>query len=94
MCSFGPLQYVMRILIYASFKLEGVVAECGLERWTGDMVVLGSNPAAAISLRNFGNSIYHALPVSFGRDTKSRRSLLSASVAEWLRAWDTLTMFE
>ena len=48
----------------------------GLERWTGDRLVLGSNPAAATSLRNFGNSVYPALPVSFGGDTKSHRSLL------------------
>ena len=48
----------------------------GFELWTGDRVVLGSNPAAATSLRNFGNSIYPALPVSFGGDTKSRQSLL------------------
>ena len=39
-------------------------------------MVQGSNPAAATSLRNFGNSVYPALPVSFGGDTKSRRSLL------------------
>ena len=38
-------------------------------------VVLGSNPAAATSLRNFGNSVYPALPVSFGRYTKIRRPL-------------------
>ena len=49
----------------------------GLERWTGDQVVLGSNPTAATSLRNFGNSVYPALPVSFGGDSKSRWSLLS-----------------
>ena len=48
----------------------------GLERWTGDRVVLGSNHAAVTSLRNFGNSVYPALPVSFGGDTKSRHSLL------------------
>ena len=42
----------------------------GLEHWTGDRVVLGSNPAAATSLQNFGNSVYPALPVSFGGDTK------------------------
>ena len=42
----------------------------GLERWTADRVVLGSNPAAATSLRNFGNSVYPGLPVSFGGDTK------------------------
>ena len=28
-----------------------------------------SNPAAATSLRNFGNSVYPALPVSLGGDT-------------------------
>ena len=32
-----------------------------LERWTGDRVVLSSNPAAATSIRNFGNSVYPAL---------------------------------
>ncbi len=45
-------------------------------------VVQGSNPAAATySLRNFGNSVYPALPVSFGGDTKCRRSLLSGVYA-------------
>ena len=39
-------------------------------------MVLASNPAAATSLRNFGESVYPALPVYFGGDTKSRRSLL------------------
>ena len=41
----------------------------------------GSNPAAITSLRNFGNSVYPALPVSFGGDNKSRRSLLSGVYA-------------
>ena len=50
----------------------------GLERWT----VRGSNPTAEnFSLRNFGNSVYPALPVSFGGDTKSCRSLLSGVYA-------------
>ena len=54
----------------------------GLERWTGDRTVRGSNPTAEnFSLRNFGNSVYPALPVSFGGDTKSRRSLLSGVYA-------------
>ena len=54
----------------------------GLERWTGDRTVRGSNPTAKnFSLRNFGNSVYPALPVSFGGDTKSRRSLLSGVYA-------------
>ena len=43
----------------------------GLDHWTGDPVVLGSNPAAATLLWNFGNSTYPALPVSFGVDTKA-----------------------
>ena len=30
------------------------VAPSGLERWTCDRVVLGSNPAASTLLRNFG----------------------------------------
>ena len=42
---------------------------------------MGSNPAAATSLRNFGISVYPALPMSFGGDTKSRRSLLSGVYA-------------
>ena len=48
---------------------SGARVPSGLERWTGDRVVLGSNLAAATySLRNFGNSFYPALPVSFGGD--------------------------
>ena len=43
----------------------------GLECRTGDRVVLGSSPAGGTSLRNFGNSVYPTLPVSFGGDTKS-----------------------
>ena len=54
----------------------------GLECWTGNRTVRGSNPTAEnFSLRNFGNSVYPALPVSFGGDTKSRRSLLSGVYA-------------
>ena len=53
----------------------------GLERRTGDRLVLGSSPAGGTSLRNFGNSVHPALPVSFGGDTKSRRSLLSGVYA-------------
>ena len=47
----------------------------GLERRTSDLVVLGSNSAGGTLLRNFGNSVYPALPVSFGGATKHRRSL-------------------
>ena len=61
--------------------LKGARWPRGLERWTGDRVVLGSNPAAATSFRNFGNSVYPALPVSFGGDTKSRRFFLSGVYA-------------
>ena len=42
---------------------------------------MGSNPAASTSPRNFGNSVYPALPGSFGGDTESRRSLLSGVYA-------------
>ena len=53
-----------------------------LALWTGTRVVLDSNPATATySLRNFGTSVYPALPVCFGRDTKSRRALLSGVYA-------------
>ena len=56
----------------------------GLERWlalaTG-RYGSGSNPAAEILLWNFGNSVYPALPVSFGGDTQSRGSLVSGVYA-------------
>ena len=41
--------------------------------------VMGSNPTEALG--NFGNFLYPALPVSFGRETKSRWSLLSGVYA-------------
>ena len=47
----------------------------------GDRGGLGSDSAGGTSLQNFGNSVYPALPVSFGGDTKSRRSLLSGVYA-------------
>ena len=35
----------------------------GLERWTGDRTVRGSNPTAEnFSLRNFGNSVCDRIP--------------------------------
>ena len=54
---------------------------CGLEHRTSDRVVQGWNSDGGTSLRNFGNSVYPALPVSFGGDTNSRRSLLSGVYA-------------
>ena len=42
----------------------------GLERRTGDRVVLGSNPAAT-SVQNFSNSVYPTLPASFAGHTKT-----------------------
>ena len=60
---------------------KGAQLPSGLEHRTGDRGVLGSNPAAATSLRNIGNSVYPTLLVSFGGDTKSRRSLLSGVYA-------------
>ena len=61
--------------------LVGAVAEwVRALAWNGDRTFpagfephLGKN----FSLRNFGNSVYPSLPVSFGGDTESRRSLLS-----------------
>ena len=50
--------------------MGGTVAS-GLEHWNGVRVFLGSNPAAATLLRNFGNSVYPALPESFGEGTKT-----------------------
>ena len=67
----GPIATIIR---------GGVVAEWvrGLERWLGLTVSRpGSNPAAATSLRNFGNSVYPALPVSFGEDSKAVGPLAS-----------------
>ena len=49
--------------------IGGTVGE-GLERGTGEWVILGSNPAVGTLLRNIGNSVYPTLPVSFGVDTK------------------------
>ena len=43
--------------------------------WNGDRTFpVGFKPhfGKNVSLRNFGNSVYPSLPVSFGRDTKSR----------------------
>ena len=44
----------------------GVQWLSGFERWTGDTLVLGLNPAAATLLRNFGNSVYRTLTVPSG----------------------------
>ena len=51
--------------------------------WTGDRTVPAGfdPPGGKPSLRNFGNSVYPTLPVSFGGDTKSHRSLLSGVYA-------------
>ena len=50
----------------------------GLERWTDDRAVLGSNPAAETLLRNFWQCRLPSFASVFlGGDTKSRRSILS-----------------
>ena len=75
-------QCIYKSLVYICFG--GAVAEwVRALAWAGDRTVSrpGSNPATVTSLRNFGNSVYPALPVSFGGDTKSRRSLLSGVYA-------------
>ena len=53
----------------------------GLERWLALAAGQVRIPLRTTSLRNFGNSVYPALPVSFGGDTKSRRPLLSGVYA-------------
>ena len=57
----------MPTFVIIAGQLHALAGVCGtkggLESWTGDQVVLGSNPAAATSLRNFGNSVYPTLPV-------------------------------
>ena len=73
---------VLELISYSYAVMEyGARWPSGLERSVGDRVVLGWNPTAATSPRNFGNSVYPALPVSFGGDTKSRRSLPSGVYA-------------
>ena len=73
------LKYLYHTSLFTNaFGISGACWPSGLERWTGDRVVLISNPAAApYSLRNVISSVYLALQtVSFGGDTKNRRSLL------------------
>ena len=52
-------------LIRDEFPIYGKGWLSGLDCTIGDRAVLGSNHAAATSLRNVGNSVYPALPVSF-----------------------------
>ena len=47
-------------LLQLALHRRGAQWPSGLERWTGDRVVMGSNPAGATSFRNFRNSIYPA----------------------------------
>ena len=53
-----------------------------LNKYTMEWGGGGPNPTAGKTLlRKFGNSVYPVLPVSFGGDTKIRRSLLSGVYA-------------
>ena len=66
---------------FFKFELINVlyIVELGaqwLEHRTGDRMVLGLNPAGGTSLQNFPSSVYPALPVSFGGDTKSRQQCI------------------
>ena len=69
------------IHIHVFYSINGAQWPSRLEHLTGDRVVLGSNLAAATLLRNFDNSVYPALSLYFGRDTKSRQSLQSGVYA-------------
>ena len=57
----------MPTFVIIAGQLHALAGVCGtkdgLESWIGDRAVLCSNTAAATSLRNFGNSVYLALPV-------------------------------
>ena len=70
------------IIITKTTYSWGAVAQW-LELRTGDRGVLVR--IMAEQLRNFGNSIYPTLPLSFGGDTKSHRSLLSGDYATILK---------
>ena len=62
--------------------LGGAVAEwVRASACNGDRTVRVRIPLRTTSLQNFGNSVYAALPVSFGGDTKSCWSLLSGVYA-------------
>ena len=66
------IAHVLKNFEYSKSSTRGAWWPSGLERWLGLATGWswpGSNPAAATSLRNFGNSVYPALPVSFGGDT-------------------------
>ena len=59
------------------FQFKYALHMRSIMHWTGDRGVLSSNSTGGTSLRNFVNSVYPTLPVFFGGDSKSRRSLLS-----------------
>ena len=63
------------IIVAMMFVKWGAQWPSGLERWLGlapGRFRPGSNPTAKnFSLRNFGNSVCLALPVSYGGDTKT-----------------------
>ena len=73
------------ILEIVARALRGARWPNGLQLWlglaTGRSRPDSNAPAENVLLRNFGNSVYPALPVSFGGYTKSRRSLLSGVYA-------------
>ena len=59
--------HLFGIVMYLVDNINAVAEWIRALAWTGDRC---ANPAAATSLRNVGNSVYPALPVSFGGDTK------------------------
>ena len=65
--------------------MRSLFVQCAVAEWDRALYWRPGGPgfesAAATSLWNVGNSVYPALPVSFGGDTKSRRSLPSGVYA-------------
>ena len=69
-----PGEFPLGYRIQVSLQKGGIVLDF--------LILCHRIPLRKTSLRNFGNSVYPALPVSLGGDTKSRRlSLLSGVYA-------------
>ena len=81
------LTYPCLIRSLRAFESDrSAVAQC-LERAIDNRVVAGSNPTEADG--NFGNFQNPTLPVSFGRDTKNRWSLLSGVYVRGSKTYHT-----
>ena len=95
-------EFARHIHVYLSIRRTppgcGVGWSCGIEHQVFDRRDRGSKPPPPF--RSLANFVYPALPVSFGRDSKSRWSLLSGVYArgskrshagKWKKTCDGLT---